>query len=85
MPIECRTKGVPMREGTRLDAEGYHVFALDDAKHDSFAVLDRLMTAAGYVAPAFDARFEAMKAMTPEQLARFDAAYAQRVASERAK
>lgn len=44
--IECRTKGIPMREGTRVDAEGYHHFSLDEGKHDPFMVLQRLIDAA---------------------------------------
>jgi hypothetical protein len=74
-----------MREGTRVDADGFHVFTLDEGKHNPFVVLDRLMTTAGYVAPAIDLRFEAMKAMKPNELARFDPAYAQRLARENAK
>lgn len=43
--ISCRTKGIPMKEGTRLDAEGFHVFNLDEKQHDPFVVLQRLMDA----------------------------------------
>jgi hypothetical protein len=48
-----------MREGTKLDAQGRHVFSLDENKHDPFAVVDRLLAAAGAVSdPKADARFE---------------------------
>lgn len=43
--ISCRTKGIPMKEGTRVDADGFHAFNLDDKQHDPFAVLARLMDA----------------------------------------
>lgn len=43
--ISCRTKCIPMKEGTRVDSEGYHCFNLDEKQHDPFAVLDRLMQA----------------------------------------
>mgnify|MGYP001570468907 CR=1 FL=1 len=52
--ISCRTKGIPMKEGTRVDAEGFHCFNLDEKQHDPFAVLDRLIAAcdkAGGVVP----------------------------------
>lgn len=61
--IECRTKGIPMREGTKVDADGFHVFNLDESKHCPFEVLDRLLVAAGAKPdPVADARFAAVKA-----------------------
>lgn len=69
--ISCRTKGIPMKEGTRVDAEGFHCFNLDEKQHDPFAVLNRLMQAcdkAGGVVPdpklcaESDARYAAMMA-----------------------
>lgn len=45
MTIDCRTRGIPMREGTPIDAEGWHTFKLDEAKHDPFVVMQRLWDA----------------------------------------
>lgn len=51
-----------MREGTALDAQGYHRFTLDEAQHDPFDVLARLIAAAdnaaGMVPPTDPARDE---------------------------
>jgi len=61
--IECRTKGIPMRDGVKVDAEGFHVFKLDGDKHDPFEVFDRLAAAAGAQPdPVADARFAMVKA-----------------------
>lgn len=46
-----------MREGTRVDAEGFHCFNLDERAHDPFVVLNRLIAAcdkAAGVVPAVD-------------------------------
>ena len=62
--ISCRTKGIPMKEGTRVDAEGFHCFNLDEKQHDPFAVLDRLMAACDKAggAPKDEAACKAMDA-----------------------
>lgn len=61
--IECRTKGIPMREGTKVHADGFHVFNLDESKHCPFDVFDRLLSAAGAKPdPVADARFAMVKA-----------------------
>jgi hypothetical protein len=61
--IECKTKGIPMRDGTAIDADGFHVFKLDEAKHCPFEIFDRLATAAGAKPdPVADARFYALRA-----------------------
>lgn len=61
--IECRTKVIPMREGTKVDADGFHVFNLDESKHCPFEVFDRLLTAAGAKPdPVADERFAMVKA-----------------------
>lgn len=76
--IECRTIGIPMREGTKLDAEGWHVFSLDEAKHSPFDVLLRLMQKLG--APeGNDDRYRAMRA----KRAALDAEEAKRAARAR--
>lgn len=46
MTIDCRTRGIPMKPGTPVDAEGYHTFKLDESKHDPFTVMQRLWDAA---------------------------------------
>lgn len=46
-----------MREGTKL-LDGWHVFNLDETKHDAFEVLDRLMRAAGAKPAERDLVFE---------------------------
>ena len=40
--IEVRCKGLPMKDGTPIDAEGFHHFNLDETKHDPFTVIERL-------------------------------------------
>ncbi len=40
--IEVRCKGIALAPTVRVDAEGYHVFTLDPAKHDPFDVFARL-------------------------------------------
>ena len=75
--ISCRTKGIPMKEGTRIDADGFHVFNLDEKQHDPFVVLERLMDAcdkAGGVPK--DAK------LCAESDARFAAVMAKRKAAE---
>lgn len=52
-----------MRDGVRIDTEGFHVFALDESKHCPFTVFDRLTAAAGAKPdPVADARFVMVKA-----------------------
>lgn len=43
--IECATKGIPMAK--EPDADGFVRFNLDEAKHDPFVVLARLIAATG--------------------------------------
>jgi hypothetical protein len=43
--IVCRTHGVPVPDGVRIDADGFAVFVLDPAKHDPFVLFDRLRAA----------------------------------------
>jgi hypothetical protein len=43
--IVCRTHGVPVPDGTRVTGDGCAVFVLDPARHDPFALFDRLKAA----------------------------------------
>jgi hypothetical protein len=49
--IECRTRGLNMRADVRVDADGFHCFALDETQHDPFNVLQRLIDACGVREP----------------------------------
>ena len=61
--IRCKVKGIPMREGTAVDAEGYYRFNLDDRKHDPFEVFDKLAAKCGAQPdPTADARFAMVRA-----------------------
>ena len=43
--IICRTQGLPVPAGTKIDGDGCAVFVLDPARHDPFNVFDRLKAA----------------------------------------
>lgn len=62
MTIDCRTKGIAMRDGVRVDADGFHCFSLNEDRHNPFEVVERLMNACGAPAdtPASAARYESI-------------------------
>lgn len=43
--VLCRTKGIPMRADVVVDSDGFHVFDVNLAGQDEFAILDRLIAA----------------------------------------
>lgn len=43
--IVCRTHGVPVPAGTRIDDGGCAVFVLDPVRHDPFRLFDQLKAA----------------------------------------
>lgn len=55
-----RTKGIEMKAQVRVDDEGYHVFALDDEKHDWADVLNAAMRKLGAVPMPSDPKFDAL-------------------------